>query len=53
MIPALKRRAKFVPTLRVEDLIRVSFSLWLPAPAPTKVYATALRLAKVKNRVQA
>ena len=28
LIPALKRRAKFAVTLRVEDLIRVSFSLW-------------------------
>jgi hypothetical protein len=29
MIPALKGRAKFVPTLRVEDLTRASLSLWL------------------------
>src|SRR6266581_3391065 len=27
LIPALKRRAKLIPTLRVEDLIRASFSL--------------------------
>src|SRR5947209_10126329 len=27
LIPALKRRAKLIPTLRAEDLIRASFSL--------------------------
>src|SRR5205809_4783253 len=36
LIPALKRRAKLIPTLRIEDLIRASISLSPYRPLGTK-----------------
>jgi hypothetical protein len=46
MIPALKGRATVAPTLRVEDLIRSSFSLWRRPQAQTKVYATSMKVMR-------